>query len=179
MPITCVMPAPAGVILPCATRTPPGHERVLLAGHDRCIPGLCRRAAEVDRVVRAVPFTGIEGPPGGGRRPGRCRTPPAPGGLVSVTTTWREDWRRGRMKAIVQDRFGPPEVLRLADTGVPEVGAGDVLVRVRAAALNPADWHIVRGDPLIARLMGIGLTRPPQSPSRRRRPCAGSATSAT
>ena len=64
------------------------------------------------------------------------------------------------MKAIVQDRFGPPEVLRLADTGVPEVGAGDVLVRVRAAALNPADWHIVRGDPLIARLMGIGLTRP-------------------
>jgi NADPH:quinone reductase-like Zn-dependent oxidoreductase len=64
------------------------------------------------------------------------------------------------MKAIVQDRFGPPEVLRLAETGVPEVGAGDVLVRVHAAALNPADWHIVRGDPLIARLMGIGLTRP-------------------
>src|SRR5256885_15105595 len=64
------------------------------------------------------------------------------------------------MKAIVQDRFGPPDVLRLADTGLPEVGAGDVLVRVHAAALNPADWHIVRGDPLIARLMGIGLTRP-------------------
>ncbi|HJY73203.1 MAG TPA: NAD(P)-dependent alcohol dehydrogenase [Streptosporangiaceae bacterium] len=65
------------------------------------------------------------------------------------------------MKAIVQDRFGPPEVLRLADTGVPEVGAGDVLVRVHAAALNPYDWHIMRGDPLIARLMGeVGLTKP-------------------
>ena len=64
------------------------------------------------------------------------------------------------MKAIVQDRFGPPEILRLADTGVPEVGSGDVLVRVHAAALNPADWHIVRGDPLVARLMGVGLTRP-------------------
>src|SRR6476661_974730 len=64
------------------------------------------------------------------------------------------------MKAIVQDRFGPPEVLRLADTGRPEAGPGDVLVRVHAAALNPADWHIVRGDPRIARLMGIGLTRP-------------------
>jgi NADPH:quinone reductase-like Zn-dependent oxidoreductase len=49
------------------------------------------------------------------------------------------------MKAIVQDRFGPPEVLRLADAGVPEAGAGDVLVRVHAAALNPADWHILRG----------------------------------
>jgi NADPH:quinone reductase-like Zn-dependent oxidoreductase len=66
------------------------------------------------------------------------------------------------MKAIVQDRFGPPEVLRLADAGVPEVGARDVLVRVHAAALNPADWHIVRGDPLIARLMGVG--RPGRRP---------------
>src|SRR6478752_7474731 len=65
------------------------------------------------------------------------------------------------MKAIVQERFGPPDVLRLVDTDVPEVGVGDVLVRVHAAALNPYDWHIVRGDPLVARLMGgVGLTRP-------------------
>jgi NADPH:quinone reductase-like Zn-dependent oxidoreductase len=64
------------------------------------------------------------------------------------------------VKALVQDRFGPPDVLRLGETGMPEVGAGDVLVRVHAAALNPADWHILRGDPLIARLMGVGLTRP-------------------
>ena len=64
------------------------------------------------------------------------------------------------MRAIVQDRFGPPDVLQLADTGLPEVGAGDVLVRVHAAGLNPADWHILRGDPLVARLMGVGLTKP-------------------
>ncbi len=64
------------------------------------------------------------------------------------------------MKAIVQDRFGPPDVLRLVDTDPPEVGADDVLIRVLAAALNPADWHILRGDPLVARLMGIGLTKP-------------------
>ena len=64
------------------------------------------------------------------------------------------------MKAIVQDRFGPPDVLRLADTGLPEAGPDDVLVRVHAAALNPADWHVLRGDPLVARLMGVGLTRP-------------------
>ena len=64
------------------------------------------------------------------------------------------------MKAIVQDRFGPPDVLRLADIGLPEAGADDVLVRVHAAALNPADWHILRGDPRIARLMGVGLTKP-------------------
>ena len=64
------------------------------------------------------------------------------------------------MKAIVQDRFGSPDVLQLADTDLPEAGAGDVLVRVHAAALNPADWHILRGDPLVARLMGVGLTKP-------------------
>ena len=65
------------------------------------------------------------------------------------------------MKAIVQERFGPPDVLQLVDTDPPEVGAGEVLVRVHAAALNPYDWHILRGDPLVARLMGeVGLRRP-------------------
>lgn len=66
------------------------------------------------------------------------------------------------MKAIVQDRFGPPGVLRLADIDLPEIGPGDVLVRVRAAGLNPYDWHMLRGDPLIVRLIpgAVGLTRP-------------------
>lgn len=65
------------------------------------------------------------------------------------------------MKAIVQERFGPPETLRLADLDRPEAGPGQVLVRVRAAALNPYDWHMMRGDPYVARLMGpMGLTRP-------------------
>ena len=65
------------------------------------------------------------------------------------------------MKAIVQERFGPPDVLRLVDTDVPEPGADEVLVRIHAAALNPYDWHMVRGDPLVARLMGaVGLTKP-------------------
>jgi NADPH:quinone reductase-like Zn-dependent oxidoreductase len=65
------------------------------------------------------------------------------------------------MKAIVQERFGPPEVLQLVDTDPPGAGVGDVLVRVHAAALNPYDWHILRGDLLIVRLMGeVGLTKP-------------------
>jgi NADPH:quinone reductase-like Zn-dependent oxidoreductase len=64
------------------------------------------------------------------------------------------------MKAMVQERFGPPDVLRLVDIDPPHVGADDVLIRVHAAAINPADWHILRGDPLVARLMGIGLTKP-------------------
>ncbi len=82
------------------------------------------------------------------------------GGLVSVTTTRRDVKGQDPVKAIVQDRFGPPGTLQLADTGRPKAGPDDVLVRVHAAALNPADWHILRGDPLVARLMGVGLTRP-------------------
>jgi NADPH:quinone reductase-like Zn-dependent oxidoreductase len=65
------------------------------------------------------------------------------------------------MKAIVQERFGPPDVLRLADVDPPELGPDDVLVRVAAAGLNPYDWHMVRGDPLVARLTGgMGLRKP-------------------
>lgn len=65
------------------------------------------------------------------------------------------------MKAIVQERFGPPDVLRLADIDPPRIGPGDVLVRVHAAALNPYDWHMLRGDPLAARLTPeVGLARP-------------------
>src|SRR4051812_71982 len=65
------------------------------------------------------------------------------------------------MKAIVQERFGSPDVLQFVDTDPPEIGPGDALVRVHAAALNPYDWHVLRGDPYVARLMGtVGLTRP-------------------
>jgi NADPH:quinone reductase-like Zn-dependent oxidoreductase len=65
------------------------------------------------------------------------------------------------MKGIVQERFGSPDVLQFVDTDEPEIGADDVLVRVHAAALHPCDWHMLRGDPYVARLMGeVGLTRP-------------------
>ena len=67
------------------------------------------------------------------------------------------------MKAIVQERFGPPDVLQFVDTDLPQIGPDDVLVRVQNAAVNPYDWHMVRGDPHIARLIGgVGLTRPKQ-----------------
>ena len=65
------------------------------------------------------------------------------------------------MKAVVQDRFGPPDTLQLVDANRPEIGSNDVLLKVQAAAVNPYDWHMVRGDPRVARLMGgVGLTRP-------------------
>ena len=55
------------------------------------------------------------------------------------------------MNAIVQDEYGSAEVLQLRDTVKPAIGEHDVLVRVRAAAVNPADWAIMGGLPYIAR----------------------------
>lgn len=67
----------------------------------------------------------------------------------------------GRMRAIVQRKYGPPDTLRLEEIERPEVGAEDVLVRVRAAGINPADWHMTGGTPFVARLM-FGLRQPKQ-----------------
>jgi NADPH:quinone reductase-like Zn-dependent oxidoreductase len=65
------------------------------------------------------------------------------------------------MKAIVQHSYGGPEVLRLMDVDMPVVGDGDVLVRVRAASVNPLDWHFMRGEPRIMRISS-GLRQPKQ-----------------
>jgi NADPH:quinone reductase-like Zn-dependent oxidoreductase len=63
------------------------------------------------------------------------------------------------MKAIVQDRYGSPDVLRLRDVDKPVVKDGEVLVRVHAAAVNIGDWHLLRGIPYIMR-MAFGLLKP-------------------
>ena len=44
---------------------------------------------------------------------------------------------RDLMKAIVQDRFGPPDALRMVDTEIPEIGSGDVLLKVHTAGGQP------------------------------------------
>lgn len=49
------------------------------------------------------------------------------------------------MKAVTYDRFGGPEVLAMRDVSVPEPDRGEVLVRIRAAAINPLDWKIREG----------------------------------
>jgi NADPH:quinone reductase-like Zn-dependent oxidoreductase len=63
------------------------------------------------------------------------------------------------MRAVVQDRFGPPDVLELRELDEPEAGDGEVLVRVRAASVNPADWYLMTGTPWLARPQ-MGLRRP-------------------
>jgi len=65
------------------------------------------------------------------------------------------------MKAIVYSQFGPPDVLQLAEIGKSVPNAHEVLVRVRAAAANPLDWHLIRGEPRVMRLMGKPRNRIP------------------
>ncbi|MDP9795324.1 NADPH:quinone reductase-like Zn-dependent oxidoreductase [Catenuloplanes nepalensis] len=75
------------------------------------------------------------------------------------------------MKAIVQQRYGPaPAVLEVGEVATPVAGPGDVLVRVHAAAVNAADWHIMRGDPWIARIAAPAIfgRRGPRQPIRGR-----------
>jgi len=64
------------------------------------------------------------------------------------------------MQAVTYDTFGSPDVLQLRDVAVPHPGRGEVLVRIRAAATNPWDWHFMRGLPYIARINGAGVRRP-------------------
>ncbi|MEU3984259.1 NAD(P)-dependent alcohol dehydrogenase [Streptomyces sp. NPDC026672] len=65
------------------------------------------------------------------------------------------------MKAVVQDRYGGPETLRVDEVERPAEADGRVLVRVRAAGVNAYDWHLMRGDPYVARL-ALGPRRPRQ-----------------
>jgi NADPH:quinone reductase-like Zn-dependent oxidoreductase len=64
------------------------------------------------------------------------------------------------MKAIVRDRYGSPDVLRVADVPLPEAGEDEVLVRIRAAGLDRGAWHIMTGLPYLLRTAGYGLRRP-------------------
>jgi len=63
------------------------------------------------------------------------------------------------MKAITQDRYGSPDVLELKEFDKPVPTGREVLVRVHAVSVNAYDWHLMRGDPYLARL-SFGARRP-------------------
>lgn len=63
------------------------------------------------------------------------------------------------MKAFTKSIYGGPEVLRLEEVEKPSVKDGHLLVKVFANSANPADWHILRGEPILARF-AFGLFKP-------------------
>lgn len=66
------------------------------------------------------------------------------------------------MKALVLRSYGSPDVLEFTDTDTPVPADNEVLVRVRATSVNPYDWHHMRGEPYVARLIPgtLGLRAP-------------------
>src|SRR5256885_678549 len=69
--------------------------------------------------------------------------------------------RGTRMRAVVYDRYGPPEVLRIENVPKPTPAARQVLVKVAATSVNLSDWESLRGSPLYSRFGGL------RSPARR------------
>ena len=67
------------------------------------------------------------------------------------------------MQAIVQNRYGTANVLRLAETEEPDIAANEVLVKVRAAGVDRGTWHLMAGQPYLMRLLGFGF-RGPKNP---------------
>ncbi|MBI1276873.1 MAG: zinc-binding dehydrogenase [Anaerolineaceae bacterium] len=63
------------------------------------------------------------------------------------------------MKAIVYSQYGSPDVLQLQDIEKPTPKDNEVLIKIQAASANPADWHTMRGEPFLARLVN-GLFKP-------------------
>ncbi|MGC1424103.1 MAG: NAD(P)-dependent alcohol dehydrogenase [Terracidiphilus sp.] len=107
--------------------------------------------------------------------PVRCgkvlnRCDDATGGAAREVTARTDYLRRGTilrlsckagiaMKAIVYRKYGPPDVLKLEEVPKPTPGDNEVLIKVHAAAVNPLDWHFMRGVPGFLRLFA-GLSRP-------------------
>lgn len=63
------------------------------------------------------------------------------------------------MRAVTRSAYGGPEVLGHREVPIPTPATDEVLIRVHASSVNPADWHIMRGSPWLVRLQG-GLRRP-------------------
>jgi NADPH:quinone reductase-like Zn-dependent oxidoreductase len=66
-----------------------------------------------------------------------------------------------RVRAVVYDRYGPPDVLRVENLPKPSPAARQVLVRVAATSVNLSDWETLRGSPLYSRVGGL------RAPARR------------
>jgi NADPH:quinone reductase-like Zn-dependent oxidoreductase len=65
-----------------------------------------------------------------------------------------------QMKAMVYEKYGPPDVLELKEVEKPNPKDNEILVKVHAASANAYDWHLLTADIFLVRLMGGGLLKP-------------------
>ncbi|HEX4920154.1 MAG TPA: NAD(P)-dependent alcohol dehydrogenase [Candidatus Bathyarchaeia archaeon] len=82
---------------------------------------------------------------------------------IARPTESDKDVERTKMKAVIQTRYGPPEVLELREVDRPALADNRVLVRIHATSVNPADYHPMRGM-FLARTLGRTGLRKPKDP---------------
>ena len=68
-----------------------------------------------------------------------------------------------QMKAVLQTKYGSPEVLKFVEVDKPFPKADQILIKVQAVGLNMADWRLLTGNPFFIRLMGLGKGKIPGS----------------
>ncbi len=81
-------------------------------------------------------------------------------GKNAATTEMTQATDESTMRAIVQDRYGPAEVLRSARIPRPVIADHEVLIRVHAAGVDRGTWHLMTGRPYLMRVIGFGFRRP-------------------
>src|SRR5579864_7141066 len=79
---------------------------------------------------------------------------------TKTNTTSARNMEDTQMKAIVNEKYGSPDVLQFKEVAKPTPKDNEVLVRVRAASVNAAELHLLRADPFLMRFMGFGLLKP-------------------
>lgn len=67
--------------------------------------------------------------------------------------------QRGEMKSVTYKKYGSPEVLEISEVEIPVITENQILVKVQAVSINPADWHFMRGTPYLVRLQS-GVLKP-------------------
>ena len=64
------------------------------------------------------------------------------------------------MKAVVYNKYGPPEVIQVQEVEKPTPKDDEVLIKIYAASVNAYDWHFLTADIFLIRFMGAGLLKP-------------------
>ena len=80
--------------------------------------------------------------------------------MVTSTQTDKTTAPASTMRAVVQDRYGAPDVLRIEQTDRPVIAADEVLLRVQAAGLDRGTVHLLTGTPYLMRVIGFGFRGP-------------------
>ena len=79
--------------------------------------------------------------------------------VVSYTINLQCKFTGGEMKSVRYKKYGSAEVLEISEVAIPTFTENQVLVKVQAVSINPADWHFMRGTPYLVRLQS-GLIKP-------------------